>query len=176
MSCLCWPLEGPVQTWEPSNSTSHHLPWVLIENIQQWGPALHHGEPVTSWGTDGRASAGCCRVWRELNPGTVEEVSCCAPLPSKEEMIRKTSPPFPLALPTSSGTEWELMGRCSPPSRHWTQASVADMLKSPQDWIPLFSFDLKPPTVLTWASKGGLSGVNQAHLHSPQVLHPHFSS
>lgn len=99
--------------------------------------------------TDGKASAGCCRVWWELNPGTVEEVSCCAPLPSKEELVRKTSPPFPLALPTSSGMEWELMGRCSTPSRHWTQASVADMLKSPPDWILLFCFDLKPPTVLT---------------------------
>lgn len=129
-----------------------------------------------------RASAGCCRVWWELNPGIVKEAPCCAPLPSKEELLRKTSPPFPLPFPTSSSMEWELMESCSPPSHYWTQASVAfvgitaDMLKSPPDWIPPFCFDLKPLTVPTSSSKGGLSGVNQAHLRSPQVLHPHFSS
>lgn len=111
-----------------------------------------------------------------------EEAPCCAPLPSKEELLRKTSPLFPLPFPTSSSMEWELMESCSPPSHYWTQASVAfvgitaDMLKSPPDWIPPFCFDLKPLTVPTSASKGGLSGVNQAHLRSPQVLHPHFSS
>ena len=127
------------QCWiiRQQGSASHYLPWVLIENIQRWGQALPHGEPVMSCWTEDRASAGCCRVWWELNPGIVEEVPCCALLRTKEELLRKTSPPFPLSFPTSSSMEWELMEKCSPPSHHWTQASVGfvgtteNMPKSP---------------------------------------------
>lgn len=130
-----------------------------------------------SWWAGGRALAGCCRVCWELNPGIVEEGPCCAPLPSKEGLLRKTSSSLP--LPTSSGMERELMEGCSPPSPYRTQTSLAfagttaDALRSPPDWIPPFSFDLAPPTAPKAASRGGLSGVNTAHLHSLQALNHH---